>query len=547
MPSGNPTYVWIAARARNALRRRALVSTIFGVTFVGVLIGLVLIPRETTRLVRIASQHPSEKSADTTAAADALALARASIQQADSALAAARRVIALQQQPAAVPQDTLSPALRAERDSLRALLTSLNAAMARAAESPLPPAFRALAQSPALEGDQRVRVWLDSLDQVDKLRAPFGALGAGDPIYVALTARVNELGRSIRDAASDRRSELRARLAPLAAPPPPMPTLAATHVDTAGFVSARATATQEFVIARQRLDSLRSANARIDTAATRARAVANIGAPPIAMLGAALVVALSIAFSVVFVGEMRHPRVAHMREGEAVSNARVLSVIHSSSVVERARRQSDAESPPLIDIISESYRTLYLHLAATEASVPIVTITGDIPAVVATVAANLAAVAAYEARSTLLVDGDPSTSAIAAVLRIESDPGLHGVLSERADISAAIVSTTIGRDRPLDVLPSGHGRVGTATPDAVRAVHDALARMGHRYDFIVIAVPSSYAQLTTNTIIPAPDVVMCARVGVTEISDLRAAVKTLRGAGKLVHGIVLWDDEAPRI
>jgi Mrp family chromosome partitioning ATPase len=546
MPQGNPTYVWIAARARNALRRRAMLSIVTGVAFVGALISLVLIPRETTRIVRIASQHLPQKSADTIDAADALALARGAIRQADSALAAARRVIALQQPVRAAP-DTLSPALRAERDSLNALLTALNAAMARAADSPLPPAFRSLGTTPALTSDPRVRVWLDSLDQVDKLRAPFGALGAGDPIYVALTARVNELGRSIRDAAAQKRSELRARIAPLAAPPPPMPTLQTSHVDTSAFVSARAAATREFVLARRRLDSLRAANAKIDTAATEARAVANVGAPPIAMLGAALVIAIAVGFAVVFVGEMRHPRVAHMREGEAVLKVRVLSVIQPTSVVERARRQSDVEAPPLIDIISESYRTLYLHLAATEASVPIITVAGDIPAVVATIAANLAAVAAYEARSTLLVDGDPSSSAVASVLQIEPDPGLTGVLNRGVELSAAITSTTIGRDRPLDVLPSGHGRIGTASAESIAAVRDTLARMERRYDFIVIAVPSGYAQATANTIIPAPDVIVCAQVGVTEIADLRATVKSLRAAGKLLHGIVLWDDEAPRL
>jgi Mrp family chromosome partitioning ATPase len=551
MPPGNPSYVWIAARARNALRRRALTSAVGGVVFVCALIGLVLIPRETTRLVHIASQHPSAKLADTTGAADVLMLARASIRQADSALAVARRLMALQQQRSVAPPDTLSPELRAERDSLSVVLSALNAAMARAADSPLPPAFKALGMTPALAGDARVRIWLDSLDQVDKLRAPFGALGAGDPIYVALTARVNELGRSIRDAASTRRSELRAQIAPLAAPPrPSTPTLQAVqtaHADTSGFVSARARATREFLLARQQLDSLRRVNARIDTAATQARAVANVGAPPIAMLGAALVIALALGFSVVFVGEVRHPRIAHMREGEAVSNVRVLSVIQSSSVVERARRQADVEAPPLIDLTSENYRTLYLHLVATEASVPIVTLTGDIAGVVATVAANLAAVAAYEARSTLLVDGDPSRSAIASVLRIESDPGLLGVLSERVELSAAIVTTTIGRDRPLDVLPSGHGRLGTATENSVSKLRNALARMERRYDFIVIAVPSGYAQLASNTIIPTPDVIVCAQVGVTEIAELRATVKGLRAAGKSVHGIVLWDEEAPRI
>ncbi len=547
MPSGNPTYVWIAARARNALRRRTLVSVVSGVAFILALIGLVLIPRETTHIVRVTTVHPTGRIADTTSATDALALARASIEQADSSLTAARRLIALRQPAPPAPVDTLSPALRAERDSLTAILKSLSAAMSLAQESPLPPAFHALGVTPALASDSRVRSLLDSLDQVDKLRAPFGALGAGDPIYVSLTARVNELGRSIRDAATGKRSELRARLAPLTAPPPPVATLEATHVDTAGFASARERAKQQFMLARQQLDSLRNVNARLDTAATQAREVANVGAPPIAMLGAALVIALAVGFSIVFVGEVRNPRVAHMREGEAVSNVRVLSVIQSSSVVERARRQSDVEAPPLIDLASESFRTLYLHLAATEASVPVITLTGDVPLVVATVAANLAAVAAYEARSTLLVDGDPSTSAIASVLRLNSDPGLSGVLSGNTDLAGAIVTTTIGRDRPLDVLPSGHGRIGTASPEAVRELHDTLARLERRYDFIVFAVPSGYAQLSSNTIIRAPDVILCAQVGVTEVADLRGAVKRLRAAGKVVHGIVLWDDEPPRV
>ena len=522
-------------------------SGVAGVTFVSVLIALVLMPRETTRDILGVREQGVARTVDTSEAADALALARASIGQADSGLAVARRVIALQKAPAAVPQDTLSPALRAERDSLTSTLASLDAAMARAADSPLPPAFKALGSTRALFSDRRVQVWLDSLDEVDKLRAPFGALGAGDPIYVALTARVNELGRSIRDAATERRSELRARLAPLAAPPTPVPTLQTTHVDTSVFVSTRQNAVRQFTLARAQLDSIRHANAVIDTVVTHARSVANVGAPPIAMLGASLVIALAIGFVAVFVGELRHPRVAHMREGEAVSNVRVLSVIRPSALVERSRRQSDVEAPPLIDVTSERYRTLYLHLAATEASVPIVTLTGDVPGVVATVAANLAAVAAYEARSTLLVDGDPATSSVASVLRIESDPGLLGVLSRQIPLSGAIVTTTIGRDRPLDVLPSGNGRIGTASMTAIAEVHDALVRMGRRYDFIVIAVPASYAMLAANTIIPAPDVILCAQVGVTEIADLRAAVRGLRAAGKVVHGIVLWDDDPPRV
>jgi Mrp family chromosome partitioning ATPase len=236
-----------------------------------------------------------------------------------------------------------------------------------------------------------------------------------------------------------------------------------------------------------------------------------------------------------------------VREGEAVSGTRVLTVVERTPIVERSRRSTDMEAPPLVDIVSETYRTLYLHLAATGASVPVVTVTGHIPAVVATVATNLAAVAAYEARSTLLIDADPASNAIASVLRIPSDPGLYGILTGRNDWPRAVVSVTIGRDRPLDVLPAGTGRIGAALPDAVRTVREALGRLERRYDFIVIAAPTSYVQLATNTIIPAPDVVVCARVGETRLDELRAEVKSLRGIGRIVHGIVLWDEETPRL
>ncbi|HEV2643093.1 MAG TPA: hypothetical protein VGT98_10315, partial [Candidatus Elarobacter sp.] len=254
-----------------------------------------------------------------------------------------------------------------------------------------------------------------------------------------------------------------------------------------------------------------------------------------------------VGFGVALIGEARHPRIAHVREGEAVSGARVLAVIQPTRMIERGRRKSDMDAPPLIDIVSESYRALYLSLAATGESIPLVTVTGDVPAIVATVAANLAAVAAHEARSTLLVDADPAVSGIASVLRIAPDPGLMGVLSGEVDLIGAVVSTTIGRDRPLDVLPSGHGRMGGATPDAVRTMRETLTRMERRYDFITIAAPTSYVQLATNTIIPVPDVVVCAQVGGTRLDELRAEVRSLRGIGRNVHGIVLWDEETPRV
>jgi Mrp family chromosome partitioning ATPase len=216
-------------------------------------------------------------------------------------------------------------------------------------------------------------------------------------------------------------------------------------------------------------------------------------------------------------------------------------------VVERSRRQADVEAPPLIDVVSESYRTLYLHIASVEASVPIVTITGDDPGIVATVAANLAASAAYEARSTLLVDVDPTTCSVASVLRIRPDPGLSGIITGSATWPEAIVPTTIGRDRPLDVLPSGTRRSGLPEANVVEEVKKELARMQRRYDFIIIAAPTSYVQRSESSIIPAPDVILCARIAHTTLGGLKTAVDTLRGADMRIHGLVLWDAEMPQL
>jgi Mrp family chromosome partitioning ATPase len=319
-------------------------------------------------------------------------------------------------------------------------------------------------------------------------------------------------------------------------------------VDTTKLLTERAAAQQKYMAATSQLDQIYQKNARIDRESARARELANVGAPPWAMLAAAVVLALAVGFAASFGTELKRPHIADPREAEQISGARVLTVIKPPEVVvERSRRQADVEAPPLIDVVSESYRTLYLHIASVEASVPIVTITGDDPGIVATVAANLAASAAYEARSTLLVDVDPTTCSVASVLRIRPDPGLSGIITGTATWPEAIVPTTIGRDRPLDVLPSGTRRSGLPEPNIVEEVRKELARMQRRYDFIIIAAPTSYVQRSASSIIPAPDVILCARIAHTTVGGLKTAVDSLRGADMRIHGLVLWDAEMPQL
>ena len=68
-----------------------------------------------------------------------------------------------------------------------------------------------------------------------------------------------------------------------------------------------------------------------------------------------------------------------------------------------------------------------------------------------------------------------------------------------------------------------------------------------RYDLIVIAPPTAYILRGAASIIPGPDVVLCARVAHTRIAQLRSTVEKLRALDLRIHGLVLWDDNSPVI
>jgi Mrp family chromosome partitioning ATPase len=541
--SGGSAYLWMAARARNALRRVLVFGIVGGVVFIAALIAFVVVPRNASRKA-LAVASRIEARADSTPAVAARDRYLAEVTNTDSVLNAAR----LAAMPVPTPViDTFPPAVRAQRDSLNAELATLNRLIDRAENAPLPTSYRALAASPAVASDPRVRVLLDSLADIERERNAFGAVGGVDPVYLSLTSRATAIGRSIQGIADAKRGEVRGQLALIRPTPAPVVRPKIT-VDTTALMAQNAAARQNYAAAVKQLDQINQRNTRIDRESARARDLANVGAPPWAMLAAAVVLALAVGFAASFGTELKRPHIADQREAEQISGARVLTVIKPPEVVvERSRRQADVEAPPLIDVVSESYRTLYLHIASVEASVPIVTITGDDPGIVATVASNLAASAAYEARSTLLVDVDPTTCSVASVLRIRPDPGLSGIITGNATWPEAIVSTTIGRDRPLDVLPSGTRRAGQPEPDVVEEVRKELARMQRRYDFIIITAPTSYVQRSASSIIPAPDVILCARIAHTTVGGLKTAVDSLRGADMRIHGLVLWDAEMPQL
>jgi tyrosine-protein kinase Etk/Wzc len=541
LPHGGSGYWLMAARSRNASRRFAVMGIVGGLVFIAALIAFVLVPRQATRAAVNVTARLEERpdSMRTVAMRDRAA---AGIAAADSALALARRTVA----PSLVATaDTFSPQAVAQRQTLAGQLAALNRLIDRADNAPLPSSYRALATAPEVAGEPGVQALLDSLSDIEKERDAFGTVSGVDPVYVALTSRATAVGRAIQGIAETKRAAIRSQLALLRPAAAAAPVLA--HVDTTRYLADRVANQRVYTGALQALAQIRATDARIDSESSRARDLANVGAPPLAMLAAAFVLALTLGFAASFVYELRRPTIADPREAEQVTGVRVLTLIEPTEVIaERSRRQADVSGPPLIDVVSESYRRLYLHLAATEANIPIVTVAGDDAAIVATVASNIAAAAAYEARSTLLVDVDPSTSTISHVFRIRSTPGLSDIVSGRADWPEAITQAVIGRDRALDILPSGTSKASASTDDIERIRGD-FARMERRYDLIVIAAPTAYILRGAASIIPGPDVVLCARVAHTRIAQLRTTVEQLRGLDLRIHGLVLWDDDSPVI
>jgi len=193
--SGGSAYLWMAARARNALRRVLVFGIVGGVVFIAALIAFVVVPRNASRKA-LAVASRIEARADSTPAVTARDRYLAVVRTTDSVINATR----LAAMPVVTPViDTFPPAVRAQRDSLNAELTTLNRLIDRAENAPLPTSYRALAASPAVASDPRVRALLDSLADIERERNAFGAVGGVDPVYLSLTSRATAVvNRSFR-------------------------------------------------------------------------------------------------------------------------------------------------------------------------------------------------------------------------------------------------------------------------------------------------------------------------------------------------------------
>lgn len=542
----------MAARARNALRRPVFIGTVSLVIFATALIAIVVVPQQARRAATALRPAASARP-DTEPTVVALREAERQVAVAESSVVAARTQIGqmISAAAAAVAADTTTGGIeqtldvRNRRDSLATDVSLLSSLLTRAANAPLLASYRALAEAPPMRNDVRVKLLLDSLVDIERERESYNAVGGVDPVFVALTARANELGHSIEVLADARRAATQRALDALAPPPPAVQAIATAPLpDTMARLKAVDTARTVAAEVAARLARERAELHALDLREARARDLANVGASPTAMLAAALVFGAMLGFGAALLDEVRRPRVASAYEVERATGMRVLGVVKPlPRSPERGRRASDREGPPYIDPGADGHQLIYLSVATAGANVVMATVTGDSPAVSAVVAINFAAIAAQEARDTLLIDTDTVSSSVAHALRIAPGAGVRGIVDGRAGWPEAARITRIGRDRTIDVVPSGDGPM--PIEGLVTLLQRDAARLARRYDAVVLVVAPEQAAMGVPAALPIPDVICCARAGQTPIADLKKQVEEIARGGGTIRGVVLWDAPDP--
>jgi len=527
---------WFAARALLATRRLRPFAPLGGLAFV-LVFGAVFALRgpladraaaaERARTRLHATQRDTLSLVAAAHDANAELASRDSTVQAlalDEGLRAARPALSAQSQRA--------------RDSLRALATSLEGPLDRAAKAPLAASYRALAASRAMRSIASVRPLVDSLDALDRMRLTLDPAETPQSIFAQLTQRTNSIGESLQEVARTRRAALVREIATIEAS-------AATSAKAQEFAedtlmarlsrdSARAQAARADSSLREARRELAANEQRADSAA-HARAERILGASPMAAAIAALVLAGVLVFTLAVSVEARRPTIAHAREAERLTGVPVHAVEEGARLIRegRARLQPGTGMDP--------FRMVYLALTASGTRERIVCVTGDDPDTVAVVAGRLAVSSAADERATLLVDLAPDVPAATRYFAERGEPGfteaIAGVRLWREVARPVGASEGLG----IDVVPAGARRQDTIESTAMATNRDEFHLFASEYDFTVIAAPTRDAIALAAVLCRQPATVYVARVAETTLDVLVDEVRMLTRLEVNLYGILLVD------
>lgn len=557
---------WMAARARNAAKRGGLIAAVGLLAVTTTMLLLVLLPREMNRAVRAridalpANVDTIPLQADLTGALDRLRNAEANLQ--------ALRVayvdrIASAASSSSVP-NTGGAGTSVDGPEQSDTRKELGLRVARARAAPLVENFRVVGEADLLRNDARARALLDSLNDVNRDREAYAALGSPDARYAAMTARISTLGQRILLIAEQRlASNASSSSVSASATPPASVAPSATAAKDTTRVDQRPTDTSTIVqperfsgdsiadraarellesakaqlqVAEQNIKAARELNARTDTARIEAERASPARVPPIAMLLAALVTGLAVGYGVAFYLEVKRPRIADAAEVERVTDTRV--IVHSgASRAQQAQfaRGSGADAlPPVVDLASESYQLLHITLTGFgDTSREVQVVSNDI-VLGATVGINLAAAAVRDSRATLLIDASAPPTIVSRLLRQAKNKPASVTTAD--SIQSQVARSRVGRDVYVDTLAIADARSEVAQQQLDDLVRD--------HDFTVI-VQAGADEPEHPFPLPVVDAIICARVGVTKLEWLTTRTAELRAQNRRVRAVLLWATRSP--
>lgn len=503
-------------------------------------LSLVLAPRHRRRPGPAPST--TQIKVDTVPLVQAIGVSKSRVTSADSALVIVRRqVLAASAKPRI---DSLDPKLLRRHDSLTNVLTELQSLIGKVETAPLPTSYRALAASPALIANPKTVALLDTLRDVERDRESLGSSAGADPMFVALSSRITEIGRSIEAVASERRDSLRSTITMITAPSKEVAAERAAAPDTMPWVSERDSAMSALVTGTADLEAARRQLAENRREAEAAQQISLISASPFAMVVAAAVFGIAFGFAGALRSEFRAPTVADGPEVERATGARIMAtVVPVPQTSEPERRKANRVAPKYLDSKADSYQLAYLHVEQSVATPDIVAIIGDDADVSAIVAMNLASIAAEDARSVLVIDAAGRSEAIRSLLPVTASGDLSEIISGHRSWVDATAHVSVGRDKLIDVVT---GTSPAAPPGLVELLSRDKQRLGKYYDTVFVVggldlVPALADEASVG------GTVITATVGRTPLANVVAATNALREKTRQVFGIVLWDGPPPQL
>ena len=535
-----PEPAWLGSRARNAARRPLFIGLCGAIVVALAALSLVLAPKN--RRAMGPSAAVSDIRIDTVALQAALERAHARVTSAESALVIVRRDVATYNAEPRV--DSVPPQVLARHDSLANTLSELSSLIGKAETVPLASSYRALAASPALISNGRVKALLDSLTEIERERDAFGGAGGADPMYVALTSQATDIGRAIEAIATARRDSLRAEISRIVTPTQQIAKARAAAPDTMPWVAERDSARSAVAVSTADLENARGALKLQEEEKRRAQEITAISASPFAMIIAAAVFGIVFGFGGALQMELRRPTVSDATEVERTTGARVMaSVVPARNGAEFDRRKADRLAPGYLDPKSESYQLAYLHVEQSAASPDVVTVLGDDPDVCAIVTMNIAAIAAEDARSVLVIDAAGRGDAIRSLLPFSPSADLADLIGGISSWVDATAHVAVGRDRTIDAVT---GTRSTAPGGLIELIERERQRLGRHYDTVfVIGTLDLVPAIAENAFVEGT--VLTATAGKTRLTRLVESATTLRDKGRRLYGVVLWDGPPPRL